>query len=58
MVWRKRMPLIERDGEWELERFLLLEWGKSGHPRFMGINSDQNWMMMMNNNSIDGSSSK
>ena len=25
------MPLIERNGQWELER-LLLEWGKSGHP--------------------------
>ena len=31
-AWRRRMPRIERDGEWELER-LLLEWGKSGHPR-------------------------
>ena len=27
--WRRRMPGIEGDGEWELER-LLLEWGKSG----------------------------
>ena len=30
IVWRKRTPRIEQDGEWELER-LLLKWGKSGH---------------------------
>ena len=29
------MPLIEGDGEWEFER-LLLEWGKSDHPRLQG----------------------
>ena len=34
LVWR-RIPWIERDGEWELERFLL-EWGKSSHPRLWG----------------------
>ena len=34
LVWRRRMPWIERDGE-ELER-LLLQWGKSGHPRLRG----------------------
>ena len=40
----KEDALIEGDGEWELE-ILLLEWGKSGHPRFnTGINSDQNWI--------------
>ena len=32
LVWRKRMPRIEQDREWELKR-LLLKWGKSGHPR-------------------------
>ena len=26
LVWRRRMPWIERDGEWELER-LPLQWG-------------------------------
>ena len=30
LVWRRSMPWIEQDGEWELER-LLLEWAKSGH---------------------------
>ena len=34
-VWSGRMPWIERDGQWELER-LLLEWGKSGHPHLRG----------------------
>ena len=29
LVWRRRMPCIEQDGECELER-LLLEWGKPG----------------------------
>ena len=43
LVWRRRMPWIEQDGEWELEK-LLLEWGKSGHPRLRGINPDQNWI--------------
>ena len=37
LVWRRRMPWVERDGEWELER-LLLEWGKSSHPRLRGQN--------------------
>ena len=31
----RRMPGIERDGDWELER-LLLEWGKSGRPHLRG----------------------
>ena len=35
LVWRRRMPWVEQDGEWELER-LLLEWGKSGHPSLRG----------------------
>ena len=33
--WFGEDAVIERDGEWELER-LLLEWGKSGHPRLQG----------------------
>ena len=43
LVWRRRMPWIEQDGEWELER-LLLEWGKLWPTPFMGINLDQNWI--------------
>ena len=35
LVWRRRMPCIKPDGEWELER-LLLGWGKSGHPHLRG----------------------
>ena len=44
MPWRKRIPCIEQDGEWELER-LLLKWGKSSHPLLWArINPDQNWI--------------
>ena len=37
--WRKRMPSIQRDGGWELERLLPM-WGKFGHPLYGG----QNWI--------------
>ena len=46
-VWRKRMPWVERDGEWELEK-LMLEWGTSAPP-FTGINPDQNWIDWQSN---------
>ena len=48
LVWR-RMPWIERDGEWELtlERLLNIRVGYIWPPPLMGINPDQNWMMMM-----------
>ena len=35
VVWRKKMPCIERDREWELEG-LLPKWGKSGNPCLQG----------------------
>ena len=35
LVWQRRMPWIEWDGELELEK-LLLGWGKSGHPCWLG----------------------
>ena len=51
VVWRRRMPWIERDGEWELD-WLLLEWGKSqvfgDNPRSKlddEVDNEVNWMM-------------